>query len=204
MSAISSQQTPVESSPSRRRFSAGDIALIAGFAALIAVSAILPAITIAGPVPITLQTFAILLTGAVLGPVRGVLAVLLYLAVGLAGLPIFSGGRAGIAVITGPSAGYILAMPLMAALVGYLVSRLTRRSAVPIFIAGVAGTILSHGMGIVGMHLRAGLTWSESFTADLAFWPGDLIKCVLMAIVATAVHRAFPDILARRKRPAAA
>src|SRR3546814_17934849 len=72
-----------------------DIALISGFAALIAVAAILPAINVAGPVPITLQTFAVLLAGAALGAVRGFLAVLLYIAVGAAGVPIRSEERRG-------------------------------------------------------------------------------------------------------------
>lgn len=79
---------------SRPRNPATDVALIAAFAALIAVCAILPAITIAGPVPFTLQTFAILLTGAVLGARNGFLAALLYLAIGAIGLPVFAGGSA--------------------------------------------------------------------------------------------------------------
>ena len=67
-----------------------DIALIAAFAALIAVCALLPALSVGTPVPITLQTFAVLLSGAVLGMRRGFLAVLLYVVAGAAGLPIFS------------------------------------------------------------------------------------------------------------------
>ncbi|WP_153505834.1 biotin transporter BioY [Cumulibacter manganitolerans] len=180
---------------------ATDIALIAGFAALIAVLAILPAITVAGPVPITLQTFGVLLAGAVLGPVRGFLAVVLYVAVGAAGLPVFSGGAAGIAVLQGPSAGYLFGMPFAAGLCGFIVSRLPRHklhSVLWIFLAGLAGSIVfNHSLGIVGLHLRAGLSWSEAWNVDIVFWPGDVIKNVLMALVATAVHRAFPDILGR-------
>ena len=101
-----------------------DIALIAGFAALIAVCAILPAINVSGPVPITLQTFGVLLTGAVLGARRGFLAVVLYLVVGAAGLPVFSGGTGGTAVFTGPTVGYLIGFPLAAACCGFLVSRL--------------------------------------------------------------------------------
>ena len=185
-----------------RRSVATDIALIAGFAALIAVLAILPAITIAGPVPITLQTFGVLLAGAVLGPLRGFLAVVLYIAVGAAGLPVFSGGAAGIGVLQGPSAGYLAGMPLAAALCGFIVTRLPRQnlqSILWIFLAGLIGSIVfNHSLGIVGLHLRAGLSWSEAWKVDLAFWPGDVIKNLLMALVATAVHRAFPDLLGRR------
>ena len=80
---------------------ATDLALIAGFAALVAVCAILPSLSIGGPVPVTLQTFGVLLSGAVLGTRRGFLAVLLYVAAGAAGLPIFAGGASGLSASSG-------------------------------------------------------------------------------------------------------
>jgi biotin transport system substrate-specific component len=72
------------------------------------------------PVSMTLQTFAVLLAGAVLGPWRGATSVLLYLAMGAVGLPVFSDGAAGLAVLSGPTAGYLLAFPLAAGMVGAL------------------------------------------------------------------------------------
>lgn len=189
-----------------RRSPATDVALIAGFAALVAVCAILPAIKVgAGLVPITLQTFAVLLAGAVLGPVRGFLAVALYVVVGAAGLPVFSGGAAGVGVLAGPTAGYLLGFPLAAGLCGLLVSRLPRRrlASVPlVFAAGlVSSAVFIHTLGMAGLVLRADLTWAQAFDVDKVFWIGDVLKNVAMALVATAVHRAFPDLLAR---PAAA
>lgn len=179
-----------------------DIALIAAFAALIAVCALLPAIKLAGPVPITLQTFAVLLSGAVLGMRRGFLAVLLYVVAGAAGLPVFSGGAAGLAVLAGPSAGYLIGFPLAAALCGFIVERLPRRSlaSVPtIFAAGLlSSAAFIHTLGIAGLVLRADLTWAQAFDVDKVFWPGDVVKNIAMALVATAVHRAFPDLLGRR------
>src|SRR6478752_3633826 len=174
----------------RSRSRATDLALIAGFAALIAVCAILPAIPTTTPVPITLQTFGVLLSGAVLGARRGFLAVLLYIAAGAAGLPIFSGGASGLAVLQGPSVGYILGFPLAAAMCGFLVERmpLSRiQTSVPsIFFAGlVSSALFIHTLGI------AGLVWK----LDMTFWVGDVIKNLAMAVVATAVHRAFPDLL---------
>jgi biotin transport system substrate-specific component len=179
-----------------------DIALIAAFAALIAVCALLPAIKLAGPVPITLQTFAVLLSGAVLGMRRGFLAVLLYVVAGAAGLPIFSGGAAGLAVLAGPTAGYLLGFPLAAGLCGFIVERLPRRSlaSVPtIFAAGLASSaVFIHTLGMAGLVLRADLTWAQAFDIDKVFWLGDVVKNIAMALVATAVHRAFPDLLGRR------
>ena len=182
-----------------------DIALVASFAALIAVCAILPAINVAGPVPITLQTFAVLLSGAVLGMRRGLLAALLYVTAGAAGLPIFSGGAAGIAVLTGPSAGYLVGFPLAAGACGFIVERLPRRAiqkSVPlVFLAGLASSAaFIHTLGMAGMVLRIPTTWAEAFDIDKVFWIGDIIKNFLMALVATAVHRAFPDLLGRVNR----
>jgi biotin transport system substrate-specific component len=183
-----------------------DIALIAAFAALIAVCALLPAIKLAGPVPITLQTFAVLLSGAVLGMRRGFLAVLLYVVAGAAGLPIFSGGAAGLAVLTGPSAGYLVGFPLAAGLCGFIVERLPRRSlaSVPaIFTAGlVSSAVFIHTLGMAGLVLRADMTWAQAFDVDKIFWIGDVVKNVAMAVVATAVHRAFPDLLGSRRAAA--
>ena len=186
---------------STRRNPGTDIALVAAFAALVAVCALLPAIKVAGPVPITLQTFAVLLSGAVLGSRRGFLAVLLYVVAGAAGLPIFSGGAAGLAVLTGPTAGYLIGFPLAAALCGAIVERLPRRSvvsAVAIFCAGLLSSALFiHTCGMAGLVLRADLTWGQAWDIDKIFWFGDVLKNIAMALVATAVHRAFPDMLGR-------
>jgi biotin transport system substrate-specific component len=185
-----------------------DLALVAAFAALVAVCAILPSINVSGPVPITLQTFGVLLSGAVLGARRGFLAVLLYVAAGAAGLPIFSGGASGLAVLQGPSAGYLIGFPLAAGLCGLIVERLPRKAiqtSVPlIFLAGlVSSAIFIHTSGMAGLVLRADLTWGQAWDIDRVFWLGDGLKNVAMAIVATAVHRAFPDLLTPRRTTAA-
>lgn len=179
-----------------------DLALIPAFAALIAVAALLPAINVAGPVPITLQTFAVLLSGALLGARSGFFAVLVYIALGAAGLPIFSGGAAGLGVFAGPTAGYLVGFPLAAALCGFIVERLPRKSiqtSVPlVFLAGlISSALFIHTAGMAGLVLRADMTWAQAFDTDKIFWIGDIIKNVAMAVVATAVHRAFPDLLGR-------
>lgn len=197
------ESQPTTKATPKRRHTSTDIALIAAFAALIAVCAILPAINVgAGIVPITLQTFAVLLAGAVLGPTRGALAVLLYLAVGAAGLPVFAGGAAGIGVFAGASAGYLVGFVPAAFLCGLLVSSLPRRSTgvsiVLVFLSGlVSSALFIHTLGIAGMVLRADLSWTEAWNVDKVFWIGDTVKNLLMALVATAVHRAFPNLIKR-------
>ena len=184
-----------------RRSPATDLALVATFAALIVAASVL-AIPI-GAVPITLQTFAVLLAGAVLGAGRGFLAVLLYLAIGAIGLPVFAGGTAGLAPFAGPTVGYLLGMPLAAWLTGFIVERLPRRSlgTRTLLIFGsalLANIVFVYTLGVLGLAWRAGLTVGEAFLINLAFVPADLAKIALAAVVATAVHRAFPDLLPRR------
>lgn len=191
--------------PLSARQASTDLALIAAFAALIAACSLLPALYLGGGlVPITFQTFGVLLAGAVLGARRGFLAVLLYLAVGAAGFPVFAGGSAGLAPFAGPTAGYLISFPVAAAVTGYLVQRLPRRrlaTSVPlILLAGLAGSFtVTHPLGILGLMWRADLDAQAALLTDLVFWPGDVVKNLLMAIVATAVHRAFPDLLPPRR-----
>ena len=197
---------PLSEAPAVRRHlvrdsAATDVALVASFAALtIACSTLMIG---NGAVPITLQTFAVLLTGAVLGPRRALLSILLYLAIGLAGVPVFSGGRTALTILAGPSVGYIISFPLTAAAVGLLVGRIPARvnqgvRTALIFASCVVATVLvTYPLGIAGMAWRLDLSVGEAFVANLAFVPGDLLKCVAAAVTAAAVLRAFPQLQRR-------
>ena len=184
---------------------AGNIALIAVFAAMLAAFAMMPPVPV-GPagVPITLQTFAIALCGMVLGPWRGAAATLLYVVLGLLGLPIFSGMNGGIGVLAGPSAGYILSFTLYALAAGLVARWAVRRFrgmrlGIALFLGGFAASLLlNHPLGILGMSINADLPLRVAAVADLAYWPGDIIKNILAASVAVLIHRAFPDVLRRR------
>ncbi len=186
-----------------RRSPATDVALVAGFAALIAAVAILPDIKTGVGVPFSLQTFAVLLAGACLGAVRGFLAATLYLAAGAIGLPVFSGGAAGVGHFAGPTAGYLIAFPLAAALCGYIVQRNRDRatSFSLVFTAGLLSSfVFIHTLGPLNLAWRADMSVQAAFLFDTQFYPGDVMKNVLMALVATSVHRAFPDLLPGMKR----
>jgi biotin transport system substrate-specific component len=181
-----------------------DLALIATFAALIAVCAVSAALPFGvNGVPITLQIFGIYLAGAVLGARRGFLAALLYLVVGAAGLPIFAGGSSGIAPFTGVTGGYLLAFPFAALIIGLAVERAHRRH-----VAVTAGVVLAGGVvaglvvwlvGATGIALYADTPWLSTVKASFAYVPADLVKLALAAVIAAAVHRAFPALLTRAR-----
>jgi biotin transport system substrate-specific component len=96
-----------------------DLAYIALFAAIVAALGLLPPVPVPGiPVPITAQTLGVMLAGSVLGARRGGLALLVFLAVVAVGLPVLSGGRGGLGVFVGPSAGFLYSWPLAAFVIG--------------------------------------------------------------------------------------
>lgn len=191
---------------SDRKSSLTDLALIAVFAGLICAFTLAPAIPV-GPVmvPITLQTLAVGITALILGPWRGFAATCLYVLLGLVGLPVFAGGAAGLGILVRPSAGYLLSFPISALVIGFLARYFATRfggnagkRVLWFIVAGLIGSLLIvHPMGVVGMTLNSKLDLGGAALADLLYWPGDLIKTVLAAVIAVAVHRAFPDLLSR-------
>lgn len=196
--------TQTSPTSTRRTSSTTDLALIATFAALIAVCAILPAFSVTGVgVPFTLQMFGIFLTAAVLGARRGALAVLLYLAVGTAGVPIFSEGTGGPSVWVGVTAGYLVAFPLAAFVVGLVASRSARSNpawfTAIVSIAAAVVTIAVVGtLGTLGMSIKLDVSLKAAWGYATPFFVADIIKGVVAAIVAAAVHRAFPQLVAKR------
>ncbi|MDO4682611.1 MAG: biotin transporter BioY, partial [Lautropia sp.] len=150
-------------------------------------------------VPITAQSLGVMLAGCLLGARRGFQAVALFLAAVAVGLPLLAGGRGGLGPFTAPSAGYLFGYAAAAFVIGLIMASLPRaqsaiRTALNAFIASVLGGILFlHAAGIAGLMLLAKMPFSEALKLDLAFVPGDLIKCVLCAIVVHTVARALPD-----------
>ena len=113
-----------------------DLALIAVFAALIAVLGLIPKITLAFGVPITAQSLGVMLCGTVLGARRGALAVGLFLLLVALGLPLLAGGRGGLGVFASPTVGFLVGFPVAAFVTGWITERW--RSAPVGIAAGVA------------------------------------------------------------------
>ncbi|MFI5429219.1 biotin transporter BioY [Aeromicrobium sp. UC242_57] len=178
-----------------------DLALVATFAALIAVCAQLTVGSI--NVPFTLQMFAIFLAASILGALRGFLTVVLYLAVGTAGLPVFAKGAAGPAVWAGETVGYLLAFPIAALIVGFVAHRAARRDPASfVVVVSIAAAIVT--VAVVGTLGTLGMAWKFDVSLAVAwgyatpFFVADIVKGVLAAIVAAAVLRAFPKLTSRR------
>jgi len=165
-----------------------DAALVLGAGLVTALAARIAVPVPWSPVPLTGQTFAVLLSGAALGARRAFLAQLLYLLEGASGLPVFAGGTGGLAVFAGPSAGYLVSFPLAAAATGALAERGWDRRFVTTLLAMLAGSavILVPGAVVLSRFVSGG----RLFTAGvLAFVPGDVIKAIAAALLLPAAWR---------------
>lgn len=174
------------------------LALVSLFAALLAVFGLIPKIDLPLGVPITLQTLGVMLAGCLLGARRGLQSVLLFLAAVAIGLPLLSGGRGGLGVFMAPSAGYLIGWPLGALVTGWVMGRLPadspRRAALSAVVASaVGGLLVVHLTGVIGLVNLASLSWKQAVLGTLVFVPGDLIKCVITALVVHTVARGLPD-----------
>lgn len=154
-----------------------DIVLIVGGSLLIAVSA---QIAIGYPVPITAQTFAVLMIAALLGARRGVACVLAYLAEGAAGLPVFAQAKAGPAVFGGFTGGYLVGFVAAAFVVGILAEKGWDRKFRTTVLAMVIGNIIIHAFGLAWLSILVGPRTAAA-GGLYPFIPGDILKIVLAA-----------------------
>jgi biotin transport system substrate-specific component len=174
------------------------LAMVALFAALMAVMGLIPKIDLPFGVPITLQSLGVMLAGCLLGARRGFQSMALFLLAVAVGLPLLAGGRGGLGAFMAPSAGYRLGYALAAGVTGWIMGRLPsntpRRAAGSAFVASaLGGLVFLHAMGIAGLMLLAKMPLRQAFMVDLAFVPGDLVKCALCALVVHTVAKALPD-----------
>jgi biotin transport system substrate-specific component len=192
-SAIPSQSALAHSSRTLSESVTGRVVLTVAASVFVAVCAHVYIPLPFTPVPLTLQNFAVLLVGMFLGPVAGFSAMVLYLAEGAMGLPVFSPqGPGGIAQLLGPTAGYLFAYPLAAAAAGWVVRFL--RQVGSVFTRGiVAGIVFSVILFTLGagwlstlMHLNATATWH---VAIAPFLLGEIIKVTAAAGLFSTLQR---------------
>ncbi|MCL2874296.1 MAG: biotin transporter BioY [Defluviitaleaceae bacterium] len=175
----------MESKP--RRLSTSELGHIGIFTAVIAVMAQL---TIPlPPVPLTMQTFAVPLAGAVLGAKKGSIAAIIYLILGAVGAPVFSGFTGGYSFIIGPSGGYLLSYPLFAFIVG-LGSYKNNR--IWLALGLVIGSIINLSMGMFQLAFVLQIDMRAAFALGVfPFIVPELIKLSLVFVIAPKIRQAI-------------
>jgi biotin transport system substrate-specific component len=159
-----------------------DIALIVGGSLLIGLCAQVKILLPFGPVPVTGQTFAVLMIGALFGARRGCLAVLAYLAEGVAGLPVFAYG-AGVFELLGPTGGYLVGFIPAVYITGLLAEKGWDRQVGTTVLAMVFGNVVIYAFGLLWLCWLMGLS-KTVFTMGLyPFIIGDLLKIMLAAVL---------------------
>ena len=181
---------PPAGGPTRPSLAVAALALLPAVAA-IAVGARVDLPVPGSPVPQSLQTLAVVLAGALLGPRRGMVAVLVYLAAGATGLPVFAGGASGIHQLIGPTGGYLLGFVLGAGIAGALADPLHR---------ALLGMLLAHlvilglGWGRLALLLGPEAAWVHGVAPFL--WGGAVKSAVALCMLA--LVRGRPGALTAR------
>ncbi len=163
-----------------------DVAVVVGGSLLIALCAQL---AIGWPVPVTGQTFAVLMIGALLGARRASVSVLTYIMAGAAGLPVFAHGRSGFTALSGFTGGYLFGFVFAVYVVGLLAERGWDRRIGTTILAMIFGNLVIYAFGLLWLYClvcmgKLGISANKILTVGLyRFIPGDLLKITLAAIL---------------------
>lgn len=162
-----------------------EITFVALFGAVMGALGLVPPIMLAfTPVPITLQTLGVILAGGVLGARLGAMSQIVFLLIVAAGMPLLSGGRGGLGVFFGPSAGYLLSWPLTAFCIGYLLSRFqTLKLSFITLINLTVGIFLIYIVGIPIQAFMMDIPVFEAVKLSLVYIPGDVLKAILASVL---------------------
>jgi biotin transporter BioY len=159
-----------------------DIALVIGGSLLIALCARITVLLPFSPVPVTAQTFAVLMIGALLGAKRGGLAALTYIIEGALGLPVFALGG-GFAILLGPTGGYLIGFIPAAYVTGFLAQKGWDRRIDTTVLAMIFGNLIIYTIGLLWLSRLMGISKSVLSTGLYPFVVGDLVKIVLAAAI---------------------
>lgn len=152
----------------------------------------------AGPIPLSLATFAVYLAGAVLGRKQGTLAVALYLLIGIAGVPVFSGFSGGFQKLAGVTGGYLVGYLFCAFITGLGSGRPAQKSPRPLpvmILCMAAGTVALYAFGTAWFVIQTGNALGAALTlCVLPFLPGDTVKIIAAALIAVPVRKALDNM----------
>lgn len=164
--------------------------LVIGFALLTALAAQIVIPLPFTPVPITGQTFAVLLAGASLGASAGAASQLLYVFLGAAGLPFYASGSSGWDVVQGATGGYLLGFIVAAWLIGTLAERRQDRTIATAIPAFLLGSVIIHLFGVPWLAASLDVPWTEAAAlGSVPFVPGDIAKIALAGLMLPAAWK---------------
>jgi biotin transport system substrate-specific component len=141
------------------------------------------------PVPVTLQTLFLYLAGSLLGGSLGALSQLIYVILGVIGLPVFSGGKAGLGIFFGPTGGYVIGFVAGAFVTGRIVQSRENPGLVWLVFAMLAGTAVVYSLGVLQLVLVGKLSLEKAAVVGvLPFLPGDALKIAAASVIALKVR----------------
>ena len=158
--------------------------LISLFAALTAVGAFISIPLY--PVPLTLQTLFTLLAGMTLGSAMGASSQIIYVLLGVIGLPVFAGFKAGIGILFGPTGGFLFGFIICAFIVGKIMELKNEKNIFYYLLAGFSGTIIIYFIGVIQLSLVTGIGIKRALLIGaLPFLPGDILKIIAASFIAS-------------------
>ena len=138
------------------------------------------------PVPLTLQTLFTLLAGMTLGSVMGASSQIIYVLLGVVGLPVFAGFKAGIGILFGPTGGFLLGFIISAYVIGRIIETIKEKNIFYYLLAGLIGTIIIYIIGVTQLSLITGIGIKKAITVGmLPFLPGDILKIIAASFIAS-------------------
>jgi len=145
------------------------------------------------PVPIVLADFFVMLTGLFLGWKYGLLSVGLYIALGVLGLPVFAGGTSGLAMLFGPTGGFLFGYLLLVATIGFL-THIPRSMFILDLIAVLLGNVFMYVVGVTWLKITLEMNWLAAIAAGFVpFLPGTIVKIIVVLFVSCRVVPGFKE-----------
>ena len=158
--------------------------LISLFAALTAVGAFISIPLY--PVPLTLQTLFTLLAAMTLGGVMGTSSQIIYVLLGIIGLPVFAGFKAGIGILFGPTGGFLFGFIISAYVIGKIIELKKEKNIFYYFLAGIIGTIIIYIIGVTQLSFVTGMGLKRAVAVGMfPFLLGDILKIIAASFIAS-------------------
>jgi biotin transport system substrate-specific component len=140
-------------------------------------------------VPVTLQTLFTMLSGALLGPYFGALAMIVYVLLGLIGLPVYAQGASGLGALVGPAGGYLIGFIVGAVVIGLLVRMKKKPGFLWLCMSMAIGELVVYIFGVAQLSFVAGMPLGEAvILGALLFVPGDILKIIVAAFIARKIE----------------